>query len=381
MQKIITSKNILLGNNLKLANNIGIVVENDTVIDIVSNSIKERDGIEVIDYDDNTIIPGMIDCHNHLALDARIENHLEKMNDPEVEHAIRAIKTMNDDLRSGVTSARCMGDKYYIDIAFRNAQKEGRVLGPRLVVSGIGMRSLHGHGYVGLPFVGAQEFRRQARENISRGVDFLKLFTTGVINKNNFTPCYLTLDEMKAVVEEARSINIPTAIHVSGGVGLDRSLDVGIDTLEHVYYISDSQIQRVKDTGTWVVFTPSYALDDDILLKFSPLDHSGSMEEKKKIKKCLTNAINSGVKFGIGTDGLHGGLAKEAKYIHELGGKSIDILKAITVNAAKILRRDDIGSIDIGMKADFCVLNGNPLENIEALSKPVQVIQGGKEIL
>lgn len=380
-KKIITSNKILIGKNLDEKSNVAIVIEDDTIADIIYNFNPTEFDCEIINYKDKTIIPGMIDCHNHLALDARIENHLSKMNDPEVEHSIRAIKTMKDDLESGVTAARYMGDKYYIDIAFREAQKEGRVNGPRMVVCGIGMRSLHGHGFVGMPFVGEQEFRKQARENISRGVDFLKLFTTKVINKDDFIPSFLTLKEMQVVVEEANSVNIPTAIHVSGGSALDKSLEAGITTLEHVYYINNEQIEKVKENGTWVVFTPSYALNDDILLKFSPKDYQGSMEEKEKIKNCLSNAIKAGVNFGIGTDGLHAGLATEAKYIYELGANILDVLKAITVNAAKILRREDLGSIDINNKADFVVLNSNPLENIDALRDIYQVIQGGKEII
>ncbi|MCI5840104.1 MAG: amidohydrolase family protein [Peptoniphilaceae bacterium] len=380
-KKIITSNNVLVGENLELKKDIGLVIENDKIIDIIENFNSDNTNYEVLNYNEKIIMPGMIDCHNHLALDARLENHLEKMNDPEVEHSIRAIKTMKDDLESGVTASRCMGDKYYIDIAFKSAQNEGRVIGPRLTVCGIGMRSLHGHGYVGMPFVGEQEFRKQSRENIRRGADFLKLFTTGVINKDDNIPAYLTLKEMQAVVEEANSVNIPTAIHVSGGIALDRSIDAGITTLEHVYYINDEQIQRVKDTKTWVVFTPSYGLNDDILLKFSPKNYEESMQEKEKIKKCLSKAIKAGINFGIGTDGLHAGLSKEAKYIHELGAENIDVLKGITVNAAKILRRDDLGSIDINKKADFVVLDKNPLDNIDALKYVYQVIQGGMEIL
>lgn len=96
----------------------------------------------------------------------RLENHLVKMNDCEAEQTIRALKTMKDDLVSGVTTARCLGDRFYIDVTCKQAQKEGRIVGPKLVVSGIGMRASHGHGYVGMPHNGPEEFRKTARDLI-----------------------------------------------------------------------------------------------------------------------------------------------------------------------------------------------------------------------
>ena len=132
------------------------------------------------------------------------------------------------------------------------------------------MRASHGHGYVGMPFDGPEEFRRQARENILHGVDFLKVFMTKVINATPFIYHFLTLEELKVVVEEAKSVNITTACHCSGGQGLDDCLTAGIDCLEHVYYITQPQVERVNKEDRWVVYTPSYALNDQLLFKFSP---------------------------------------------------------------------------------------------------------------
>ena len=182
--KIIKAENIIVGKELEVKKNAAIKVENGKITEIydAASQIPAEMQAEVIDYGEKTIIPGMIDCHNHLALDTRLENHLVKMNDCECEQTIRAIKTMKDDLVSGVTTSRCLGDRFYIDVTCKKAQKEGRIVGPKLVVSGIGMRASHGHGYVGMPFDGPEQFRRQARENILHGVDFLKVFMTKVIN-------------------------------------------------------------------------------------------------------------------------------------------------------------------------------------------------------
>ena len=371
---------MILGDGLEAKENAGLLIENGKIAKVYDNmaSVEIPAGMKVVDYGDSVVIPGMIDCHNHLALDARLENHLVKMEDCEAEQTIRAIKTMKDDLMAGVTTARCLGDRFYIDVTCKKAQKEGRITGPKLVVSGIGMRSTHGHGYVGMPHCGPEEFRKTARENIARGVDFLKVFMTKVINATPFIYHFLTLDELKVVVEEAKSVNITTACHCSGGQGLDDCLTAGIDCLEHVYYITPQQVERVKREDRWVVYTPSYALNDELLFKFSPHDKEGSLREKEIICRCLSGAIEGELKFGIGTDGLHAGLAQEACFIAGLGAKNRDVLAGITINAARLCGVDEsTGSIAEGKAADLVVLEKDPLENVEALKGVQSVIQDG----
>lgn len=380
---IIKADKIITGKDLTLMTRGAIQIEDGKITRIYNHAsqIPSGEHITVTDLGDKTLIPGMIDCHNHLALDTRIEHHLVKMNDCECEQTIRALKTMNDDLHAGVTTARCLGDRFYIDVTCKKAQKEGRISGPKLIVSGIGMRASHGHGYVGMPFDGPEEFRRQARENILHGVDFLKVFMTKVINATSFIYHFMSPEELRAVVQEARSVGITTACHCSGGQGLDDCIDAGIDCLEHVYYISERQVEKVKNADRWVVYTPSYALNDDLLFKFSPKDKDGSLKEKEIICKCLEDAISGGLKFGIGTDGIHQGLAQEAIYISSLGASNQDVLAGITVNAAKLCHVDNVtGSITEGMAADLVALDGNPLEDLSALKRVEAVYQDGKKI-
>ncbi|QUO32076.1 amidohydrolase family protein [Faecalicatena sp. Marseille-Q4148] len=382
--KILKAKYVIAGSELAVKEHAAVKIEDGKITEIYENvsQISEELKSEIIDYGEKTIMPGMIDCHNHLALDTRLENHLVKMNDCECEQTLRAIKTMKDDLVSGVTTARCLGDRFYVDVTCKKAQKEGRLTGPKLVVSGIGMRASHGHGYVGMPFDGPEQFRRQARENIAHGVDFLKVFMTKVINATPFIYHFMSPEELRAVVQEAKSVGITTACHCSGGQGLDDCLDAGIDCLEHVYYITKQQVERVQEADRWVVYTPSYALNDELLFKFSPQDREGSLREKEIICECLRGAIEGGLKFGIGTDGIHQGLAQEAKYITELGASNHDVLAGITVNAAKLCGvQNKTGALKKGLAADIIVVDGNPIEDITALKRVKAVYQDGCKII
>ena len=302
------------------------------------------------------------------------------MNDCECEQTIRALKTMNDDLHAGVTTARCLGDRFILMSLKKHRKKDGYPV-QNLLSAALACAPLTVMRYVGMPFDGPEEFRRQARENILHGVDFLKVFMTKVINATSFIYHFMSPEELRAVVQEARSVGITTACHCSGGQGLDDCIDAGIDCLEHVYYISERQVEKVKNADRWVVYTPSYALNDDLLFKFSPKDKDGSLKEKEIICKCLEGAISGGLKFGIGTDGIHQGLAQEAIYISSLGASNQDVLAGITVNAAKLCHVDNVtGSITEGMAADLVALDGNPLEDLSALKRVEAVYQDGKKI-
>ena len=123
---IIKADKIITGKDLTLMTRGAIQIEDGKITRIYNHAsqIPSGEHITVTDLGDKTLIPGMIDCHNHLALDTRIEHHLVKMNDCECEQTIRALKTMNDDLHAGVTTARCLGDRFYIDVTCKKHRKK-----------------------------------------------------------------------------------------------------------------------------------------------------------------------------------------------------------------------------------------------------------------
>jgi imidazolonepropionase-like amidohydrolase len=170
MKKTIFAPSALVGAGLQKKSNQVLVVEERKIVSITDG---DRRGADLVLPEGTVLLPGMIDCHTHLALDARIPGHLGMMEDPEANQTLRALKSAQDDLASGITGLRCLGDRYYLDVLLRD---QGVFDVPWMQVAGIGMKGLHGHGYVGKGFSGKEEFRRQCRENIYHHVDWLKIF-------------------------------------------------------------------------------------------------------------------------------------------------------------------------------------------------------------
>ena len=171
---LFTSK-LLWGPELEARNNQIVEIADGLIVSVRPGSQEEADHILP---SGQVLMPGMVDCHSHLALDARLPGHLGLMEDSEAKQTIRALKVLQDNLRAGITGLRSVGDRYYLDVLLRDMIEQGSLEGPWLQVAGIGMKGLHGHGYVGKSFSGKEEFRRQARENMFHKTDWLKIFIT-----------------------------------------------------------------------------------------------------------------------------------------------------------------------------------------------------------
>lgn len=376
----------LVGEELQVLEDACILIEDGTVAEVLPCREFEASGREaqIIRLEGKTILPGLFECHNHLALDARLPGHLDMMNLSECEHTILALKGLEDDLMSGVTTARCLGDRNYIDVVLRDQIRQGKVTGPDLLVCGIGMKGLHGHGYVGVSHSGAEEFRRTARENMFRGVDILKIFVTPgapAAGPEEFIPCYVSYDEICTVVEEAKAMNIRTAAHCIGGKGLDYCVRAGIDVIEHVYSIVPEQVKLLeKEFGGWIDMTSGIVLDPEREPYCPPASVKKVRAAREYSRQCMNRVYQSGkIPYTIGTDANHGQLYKELEYACEGGASALDALKGVTVHAARMCGVENrTGQIAKGMKADLIAVDENPLERIGTLKNVRFVMKSGK---
>ena len=357
-----------------------ILIQGQHIIGVgKEEEFKEKADVHVLDCSDQTLLPGLIDCHNHLSLDPTLENYLYRMNDSIPELTLRATTTMAVDLQSGVTTSRCLGDKGFLDVECKKAIAEGRLQGPRLLVATRGVRALHGHGFVGYPFSGVEQIRTAVRENLAAGADVIKIFITGTLHDPKGIPSYFSKEEIQAAVDEAHRLGVPVATHCIGGIGLKWALETGIETIEHGYFLTDKEIDLLAKSDSWLVMTSSTFFTDARIRTLPPHLVEGHLQQRDEVAQRMRAAIKAGIKFAVGTDGMHGGLAQEIQYLVDFGATPSQALMAATCNAAKVCGLEEsIGTLEPGKYGDIIGAKGNPLEDIGALKRVKTVVSRGE---
>ena len=345
------------------------------------SEIKNKQYDRFIEWTGSTLMPGMIDSHTHLSMDATLDNYLGHMSDGVAELSLRAKAMMRIDLLSGVTTCRCLGDKEFLDIACRKAVEDGSAMGPNLLVAGRGIRAPHGHGFVGYPFQGPEQILQAIKENYLAGADLIKIYITGSLKGKSDLPSYLTREEIRMAIEESHKYNLRIASHCVGGEGLDWALEFGLDTLEHAYHISEDQIRRLLHSGTRLVLTPGPVLSAEMINKLPDNLIRGHFDEQADIRERMASVIRAGIPFAIGTDGMHGGLARDLEYLVDMGASNYEALRAATCHGAIVSGIDKkTGSLEPGKEAYVIAVEGNPLEDIHAVKQVNAVIKKGQII-
>jgi imidazolonepropionase-like amidohydrolase len=153
---------------------------------------------------------------------------------------------------------------------------------------------------------------------------------------------------------------------------------VGIDTIEHGYFLTDREIDLLARSDSWLVMTPSIFFTEARIRTLPPHLIEGHLQQRDEVGKRMNAAIKAGVKFTVGTDGMHGGLAQEIQYLVDFGATPIQALMAATCYAAKVCGlEEDIGTLEPGKFSDIIGVKGNPLEDIAALKRVKTVISHG----
>lgn len=385
MKQIITARTVLAGSELEEIQNGAVVVEDGKVVKVVpAEQLTEEDRAQAewIAFEDETVLPGLIEGHNHLSIDARKSNHLEILGTAtECKLTLLAEEGLYDDLLSGVTTVRCMGEKHDLDLKLKKEIDAGNLVGPDILPAGVGMKGSNGSGYIGAPHSGVEEFRRTARSNVAKGVKLLKIFTTpGVFStEQDFIPSFLSAEEIRTVVGEAHRLHLPVAAHCIGGQALRDCVEQGVDVIEHAYCASKEDIELLKaHPDCWVDLTTGIYLDPDREQYLSENNARNVRAGREIVRECVGNLVRAGIHFALGTDANHGLLWKEVVYTVELGASKRDALKGVTSNAAYISRLSGKkGELTAGADADIIAVKGNPLEDPAVLADVSFVMKKG----
>ena len=395
-----------------------VLIDGDKIKQVGSSSqLAVPADATIIDLGTATLLPGLIDSHTHLLLDivvppqAEMQRRLNPLFAPgqllaivesPAKRILTAAQSAREDLESGITTVRNLGHSGIDgDTELRDAINAGHIPGPRILAAG---RKLITRGsYLQdlnpaladailqqefLLLDGADRARQAVRQNVFQNVDVIKV----TVEES------LTAAELTAVVEEAHRQHLKVAAHAVDKASIQTAIDAGADSIEHGNEITDEQLRRMRDKGIFFDLTPTF-YDDGYLkiaqptIVISPaylaVRASSAARNKQRYDQLVQRVLKSGVKYATGSDwswfypGKTRGQASVAVFVnlHKAGMPPVDVIRAVTVNAAEMLGWSDrIGSIESGKFADLIAVSGDPVADIDELERVRFVMKGGQVV-
>lgn len=358
----------------------------------------------VIDLRDQYVLPGLIDSHVHLASDvAGVLGQLEDvtLNVPDVAYnaAVNARKTLD----AGFTSVRNLGDGDGVTLALRDAIAAGKLPGPRIIDAGHSISTTSGHmdGRLGYRSDlhealssgenlcdGVESCRRAVRRQIGRGVDVIKLATTGGVNSRIGAGVGKQMfdDEARTIVETAHLYGKKVAVHAHGADGILVALNAGADSIEHGTMLDPDGLALFRKSGAYYVPTLSTVNGYIERIRNNPDAYTPAVRKKIEWRievtgKSLQKAVPAGVKIAFGTDAgvsMHGRNADEFELMVKHGMTPTQAVVAATINAADLLGiADQVGTLEPGKQADLIAVAGDPLQDVTVLKQVRFVMKSG----
>jgi imidazolonepropionase-like amidohydrolase len=347
---------------------------------------------ELVRADGAFLVPGLINLHVHLGLVLPGRLATELADESEAELALRMASNARQTLLAGVTTIRLPGDDRHADIALKKAIERGEVPGPRIFSAGEMIDITGGHGASGETYDGPYELRKAVRREIAAGASWIKIAISGGIAtpRGDIAEALMTPDEIEAVVDAAHRLGAKVTAHSGSPQATSVAVDVGIDCIEHGYFLTRDVLRKMKERGTWLV--PTIVVSQPATMPFfekieSPpwyLDRVKSVGPRHW--EALRLAIEEGVRIGLGTDQFpfepnDGTTAtvREAEYYVAAGMTPLQALRSATIDAAELLGADrDIGSIEAGKYADVVAVTQDPSRDITALRNMLLVVKDGE---
>ena len=380
-----------------------IIIRGNQIVEVADAAAAHVPaGAAVIDLSQATVLPGMIDAHTHIFLQGEDPNEggydVQLLKYPLAFRAARATVSARRALEQGFTTLRDVETEGagYGDVGIKQAIEGGYIPGPRLIVATRAISSTGGYNLEGYaPEIevpkGAQlidgpvEARKAAREQLDHGADWIKVYMThrSWTGKNGelVSQPTLTVEELRAIVDEAHGWGRKVACHAYSGIGLQRALDGGCDSIEHGLALTDAMIAQMVKQGTWLCPTLAVYYYD-----WAPAETLAGQRDRARTtahEQSFRKALQAGVKIAFGTD--VGGfpwsdpIAQEFPRMVEFGMTPMQAIQSATSKAAEMLdMKGRVGTIAPGAYADVIAVKGDPLADVKVLGSVTFVMKDGK---
>jgi imidazolonepropionase-like amidohydrolase len=338
----------------------------------------ERRGEDWLDLSDYTVLPGLVDAHDHLGFDigdiqAQAEGGVVRM-------ALRAARNASIALRAGITTLRDLGEVGELGVVFRQAIEDGSIDGPRLIVAREWISRTGGHAWFAARQAdGETDVRRAVREQARGGSDWAKIMVTGGILTPSSVPISrgFSDDEIEAAVSEAHVLGLPISAHAIGGDGLTACIQAGVDSVEHAYFATDGDLDMMAEGDIALVSTFGILDVGSTDERLKPPIRDKMKAAREACLSALSRARERGIRVGCGCDLNHASLTLELQGLVAAGFTPMEAIRAATRLNAEICRAAEVGRIEAGALADLVAVKGDPLEELGRLDDVMVVVKGG----
>ena len=377
-----------------------ILIQEDKIIDVTEGYVNAGKNDNLIDLNDFTVLPGLMDMHVHLSGESNPKKYMERFTLNLDDFAYQSTMFAERTLLAGFTTVRDLGGP--INNSLRNAINSGKVVGPRIFSAGKSIATTGGHAdptngmkyeLMGDPgpskgvVNGIADSRKAVRQRYKNGADLIKITATGgvlSVAKNGENPQFIE-DEILEIVKTANDYGMHVAAHAHGAEGMKRAIRSGVKSIEHGTLMDKEAMGLMKKMGTYYVPTISagefVAEKAEIEGYYPEVVRPKAKKIGPKIKETFKRAYESGVKIAFGTDSgvsYHGDNANEFLYMVEAGMKPMDAIKTATKTAAELLGVEtSLGTIKPNKKADIIAVTKNPLNDISTLKEVSFVMKNG----
>ena len=357
----------------------------DATVEIVGDRIRSvgldeparRDGM-TLDWRAHTVLPGLVDAHDHLTLDVGDEELQSR--EPSLWTALRGAGNAQRILRAGVTTVRDCGAKAHVDLRLRTAIVAGLIEGPRLLVSGTPLTIVGGQcWFLGGAVDSPAGIRRLVREQIDAGVDFIKVFVTGGVatRGTELLRAQFSDDELRLVVEEAHAGGRPVIAHCHGGPGARAAIAARVDSIEHGVFLAREDLEAMAAYGIPLVVTFGVYERLAASAELEPAAREQCEKVVDRYVETIAAARDVKVTIAVGTDTVHADLAAELRALIQAGFTPLEAVVAATAHGASVCGLADAGRVEPGMRADVLAVRGDPLADVSALRDVAHLVQDG----